>query len=145
STSSSPRAPRAAATPARSALGCCGPRGVGRGLGRPGSPRGAQAPRARARARTVLAERARSRRLGAGGIGRGRQIAAALAMGAQGVWTGSIWLSVEEAEASPPQLESYFNATSKDTVRSRSWTGKPARMLRNDWTEAWEQPGAPKY
>jgi NAD(P)H-dependent flavin oxidoreductase YrpB (nitropropane dioxygenase family) len=83
--------------------------------------------------------------LAAGGIGHGRQIAAALAMGAQGVWTGSIWLSVEEAEASPSQLESYFQATSKDTVRSRSWTGKPARMLRNDWTEAWEQPGAPKY
>jgi NAD(P)H-dependent flavin oxidoreductase YrpB (nitropropane dioxygenase family) len=83
--------------------------------------------------------------LAAGGIGRGRQIAAALAMGAQGVWTGSIWLSVEEAEASPQQLESYFQASSKDTVRSRSWTGKPARMLRNDWTEAWEQPGAPKY
>jgi NAD(P)H-dependent flavin oxidoreductase YrpB (nitropropane dioxygenase family) len=83
--------------------------------------------------------------LAAGGIGRGRQIAAALAMGAQGVWTGSIWLSVEEAEASPQQLESYFQATSKDTVRSRSWTGKPARMLRNDWTEAWEKEGAPKY
>ena len=83
--------------------------------------------------------------LAAGGIGRGHQIAAALAMGAQGVWTGSIWLSVEEAEASPSQLESYFRARSSDTVRSRSWTGKPARMLRNDWTEAWEQPGAPKY
>ena len=83
--------------------------------------------------------------LAAGGIGRGRQIAAALAMGAQGVWTGSIWLSVDEAEASPSQLDAYFQATSKDTVRSRSWTGKPARMLRNDWTEAWEQPDAPKY
>ena len=83
--------------------------------------------------------------LAAGGIGRGRQIAAALAMGAQGVWTGSIWLSVEEAEASPAQLDSYFHATSSDTVRSRSWTGKPARMLRNDWTEAWEKPDAPKY
>jgi NAD(P)H-dependent flavin oxidoreductase YrpB (nitropropane dioxygenase family) len=82
--------------------------------------------------------------LAAGGIGRGRQIAAALAMGAQGVWTGSIWLTVEEAEASPPQLESYFRARSSDTVRSRSWTGKPARMLRNDWTEAWERPDAPK-
>jgi NAD(P)H-dependent flavin oxidoreductase YrpB (nitropropane dioxygenase family) len=81
--------------------------------------------------------------LAAGGIGRGRQIAAALAMGAQGVWTGSIWLAVEEAEAAPPQLESYFQARSQDTVRSRSWTGKPARMLRNDWTEAWEKPGAP--
>jgi NAD(P)H-dependent flavin oxidoreductase YrpB (nitropropane dioxygenase family) len=82
--------------------------------------------------------------LAAGGVGRGRQIAAALAMGAQGVWTGSIWLTVEEAEASPEQLESYLRATSRDTVRSRSWTGKPCRMLRNDWTAAWEAAGAPE-
>jgi NAD(P)H-dependent flavin oxidoreductase YrpB (nitropropane dioxygenase family) len=81
--------------------------------------------------------------LAAGGIGTGRQVAAALAMGAQGVWTGSIWLTVEEAEAPPPQRDSYLAATSSDTVRSRSWTGKPCRMLRNDWTEAWEAPGAP--
>ena len=78
--------------------------------------------------------------LAAGGIGTGRQIAAALAMGAQGVWTGSLWLTVEEAEAEPAQIESYLRATSEDTVRSRSWTGKPCRMLKNDWTEAWAQP-----
>jgi NAD(P)H-dependent flavin oxidoreductase YrpB (nitropropane dioxygenase family) len=83
--------------------------------------------------------------LAAGGIGTGRQIAAALAMGAQGVWTGSIWLAVEEAEASPSQLESYFKAGCTDTVRSRSWTGKPCRMLKNDWTEAWESKTAPPY
>jgi NAD(P)H-dependent flavin oxidoreductase YrpB (nitropropane dioxygenase family) len=83
--------------------------------------------------------------LAAGGIGRGRQIAAALGMGAQGVWTGSIWLTVEEAEASPEQMDSYLNATSRDTVRSRSWTGKPARMLKNDWTVAWESPESPGY
>jgi NAD(P)H-dependent flavin oxidoreductase YrpB (nitropropane dioxygenase family) len=82
--------------------------------------------------------------LAAGGIADGRQVAAAMAMGAQGVWTGSIWLTVEEAEAAPAQKESYLKATSHDTVRSRSWTGKPARMLRNDWTEAWEKEGAPK-
>jgi NAD(P)H-dependent flavin oxidoreductase YrpB (nitropropane dioxygenase family) len=82
--------------------------------------------------------------LAAGGIGNGRQMAAALALGAEGVWTGSIWLTVEEAEASPEQKQSYLKATSHDTVRSRSWTGKPARMLRNDWTEAWERPDAPK-
>jgi NAD(P)H-dependent flavin oxidoreductase YrpB (nitropropane dioxygenase family) len=70
-------------------------------------------------------------------------MAAALAMGAQGVWTGSIWLTVEEAEASPEQLESYTTATSSDTVRSRSWTGKPCRMLRNDWTDAWASEDAP--
>ena len=82
--------------------------------------------------------------LAAGGIGNGRQVAAALAMGAQGVWTGSLWLTVEEADAQPAQLESYLHATSEDTVRSRSVTGKPCRMLRNDWTEAWEKPDAPK-
>jgi NAD(P)H-dependent flavin oxidoreductase YrpB (nitropropane dioxygenase family) len=82
--------------------------------------------------------------LAAGGIGTGRQIAAALAMGAQGVWTGSIWLTVQEAEAPPAQREALLAATSRDTVRSRSFTGKPCRMLRNDWTEAWEAPDAPK-
>ena len=82
--------------------------------------------------------------LAAGGIGDGRQMAAALAMGAQGVWTGSLWLTVEEAEAPPAQKESLLKATSQDTVRSRSWTGKPCRMLRNDWTEAWEKPENPK-
>jgi NAD(P)H-dependent flavin oxidoreductase YrpB (nitropropane dioxygenase family) len=82
--------------------------------------------------------------LAAGGIGTGKQIAAALAMGAQGVWTGSLWLTVQEADAPPAQTESYLAATSRDTVRSRSFTGKPCRMLRNDWTEAWEAPDAPK-
>lgn len=82
--------------------------------------------------------------LAAGGIGTGRQMAAALAMGAQGVWTGSLWLTVEEADVPPAQMDSYLAATSRDTVRSRSWTGKPCRMLRNEWTEAWEAEGNPK-
>ena len=81
--------------------------------------------------------------LAAGGIGTGRQIAAALALGAQGVWTGSLWLTVQEADAPPAQVEAYLKATSKDTVRSRSFTGKPCRMLKNDWTEAWEGPDSP--
>ncbi len=82
--------------------------------------------------------------LAAGGIGNGRQMAAAMAMGAQGVWTGSIWLTVEEADITPKQMESYLTAGSRDTVRSRSFTGKPARMLRNDWTEAWESDDTPE-
>jgi NAD(P)H-dependent flavin oxidoreductase YrpB (nitropropane dioxygenase family) len=82
--------------------------------------------------------------LAAGGIGTGRQMAAALALGAQGVWTGSIWLTVEEADVPPAQMQAFFDASSRDTVRSRSWTGKPCRMLRNDWTEAWENPDNPK-
>ena len=82
--------------------------------------------------------------LAAGGVGCGRQIAAALAMGAQGVWSGTLWLTVEEADIGPGQMKSYLDATSRDTVRSKSFTGKPCRMLKNDWTEAWEQPDNPK-
>jgi NAD(P)H-dependent flavin oxidoreductase YrpB (nitropropane dioxygenase family) len=81
--------------------------------------------------------------LAAGGIASGRQMLAAMAMGVQGVWTGSLWLAVEEAHAQPAQKQSYFDATSEDTVRSRSWTGKPCRMLKNDWTEAWASNDTP--
>ena len=81
--------------------------------------------------------------LAAGGVGNGRQCVAAMAMGAAGVWTGSLWLTVEEADAEPAQKETYLKATEEDTVRSRSWTGKPCRMLRNEWTKAWETEGNP--
>jgi NAD(P)H-dependent flavin oxidoreductase YrpB (nitropropane dioxygenase family) len=81
--------------------------------------------------------------LAAGGIGSGEQIAAALALGAQGVWAGSLWLTVEEADLPPAQKQQLLDAGSRDTVRSRSFTGKPCRMLRSEWTEAWEQPDAP--
>jgi NAD(P)H-dependent flavin oxidoreductase YrpB (nitropropane dioxygenase family) len=82
--------------------------------------------------------------LAAGGIGSGQQIAAALALGCQGAWSGSQWLMVEEAENTPVQQAAYIKAGSRDTVRSRSFTGKPCRMLRNDWTDAWETPGNPE-
>jgi NAD(P)H-dependent flavin oxidoreductase YrpB (nitropropane dioxygenase family) len=82
--------------------------------------------------------------LAAGGIGSGEQIAAALALGCQGAWTGSQWLMVEEAENTPVQQAAYVKASSRDTVRSRSFTGKPCRMLRNDWTDAWQTPGNPE-
>jgi NAD(P)H-dependent flavin oxidoreductase YrpB (nitropropane dioxygenase family) len=81
--------------------------------------------------------------LAAGGIGSGEQMLAAMSMGCQGVWTGSLWLAVEEAHAEPAQKQSYFNASSEDTVRSRSWTGKTCRMLKNDWTEAWDRADTP--
>jgi NAD(P)H-dependent flavin oxidoreductase YrpB (nitropropane dioxygenase family) len=68
--------------------------------------------------------------LAAGGIATGRQMAAALALGAAGVWCGSVWLTTEEAETSPAVKEKMLAATSCDTVRSRSRTGKPARQLR---------------
>jgi NAD(P)H-dependent flavin oxidoreductase YrpB (nitropropane dioxygenase family) len=83
--------------------------------------------------------------LAAGGIGSGRQIAAALALGATGVWMGSAWLTTAEYVAgAPPALrDALLAATSSDTVRSRVYSGKPARLLRNRWTEAWSAPGAP--
>ena len=81
--------------------------------------------------------------LAAGGIGSGRQIAAAMALGAEGVWCGSVWLTTEEAETQPAVKEKFLAATSRDTVRSRSLTGKPARMLRSSWTDEWESEDAP--
>lgn len=78
--------------------------------------------------------------LGAGGIGRGRQMAAAMALGAQGVWCGSVWLTTEEAETHPVVKRKFLAATSSDTVRSRSRTGKPARQLRSAWTDEWDDP-----
>jgi NAD(P)H-dependent flavin oxidoreductase YrpB (nitropropane dioxygenase family) len=64
-------------------------------------------------------------------------------MGAAGVWTGSLWLTVEEAHTQPAQKDSLLKATSEDTVISRSWTGKTCRMLKNEWTEAWARPDTP--
>ncbi len=81
--------------------------------------------------------------LAAGGIGNGRQVTAALALGAQGVWTGSVWLTTEEAETHPVVKEKFLAASSSDTVRSRSLTGKPARQLRSAWTDAWDDPSNP--
>ena len=81
--------------------------------------------------------------LAAGGIARGRQMAAAMALGAQGVWTGSVWLTTEEAETHPVVKEKFLAATSSDTLRSRSITGKPARQLKSAWTAAWDGPDSP--
>ncbi|QIX26815.1 nitronate monooxygenase [Nocardioides sp. JQ2195] len=83
--------------------------------------------------------------LAAGGIGSGRQIAAALALGAQGAWTGSLWLTVEEYDLSAGTgiRDALLAAGSGDTVRTRVYTGKPARLLRTKWTDAWEGEDAP--
>jgi len=84
--------------------------------------------------------------LGAGGIGSGRQVAASLALGAQGVWTGSIWLTTKEyAQLNTNQgmTEAFLRASSSDTVRTRVYTGKPARLLKTRWTQAWAEPDAP--
>jgi NAD(P)H-dependent flavin oxidoreductase YrpB (nitropropane dioxygenase family) len=81
--------------------------------------------------------------LAAGGIAQGSQIAGALAMGAEGVWTGSIWLTVAEADTDPRVVPKLLAASSRDTVRSRALTGKPARQLRTEWTDAWESTDSP--
>ncbi|MER6378648.1 NAD(P)H-dependent flavin oxidoreductase [Streptomyces sp. NPDC001233] len=82
--------------------------------------------------------------LAAGGIGSGRQVAAALTLGAQGVWLGSLWLTTTEADLHAPALtRKLLAAGSGDTVRSRALTGKPARQLRTEWTDAWDDPAGP--
>ena len=81
--------------------------------------------------------------LAAGGIASGRQLAAAMALGAQGAWCGSVWLTTDEAETEPVVKQKFLAASARDTVRSRSITGKPARMLRSAWTEEWSADKAP--
>jgi NAD(P)H-dependent flavin oxidoreductase YrpB (nitropropane dioxygenase family) len=81
--------------------------------------------------------------LAAGGIASGRQMAAALALGAAGVWCGSVWLSSAEDVANQAIKDKFLQATSSDTVRSPTRTGKPARQLRSAWHEEWERPGSP--
>lgn len=81
--------------------------------------------------------------LAAGGIVTGRQMAACMAMGASGAWTGSVWLTTNEAETNPVVKEKMLAAGSRDTVRSRSRTGKYSRQLRSPWTDAWESGEGP--
>lgn len=83
--------------------------------------------------------------LAAGGITRGSQIAASLAIGAEGVWCGTIWLGTRESELDQFEKEALFKARAEDAVRRRARTGKTVRMLKSTLSEAWEQPGAPKY
>lgn len=88
--------------------------------------------------------------LAAGGVGSGRQVAAALALGASGVWMGSYWLTTSEyklgaAAHGPSSIQrALLGASSSDTVRSRIYSGKPARLLKTKWTEAWSKPVAPE-
>ncbi len=81
--------------------------------------------------------------LAAGGIGSGRQMAAAMVLGAQGGWAGSSWLTTRESDCVPALVDKMLAATSKDTVRSKCISGKPARQLRTTYTEAWDGPGSP--
>lgn len=81
--------------------------------------------------------------LAAGGIGNGRQMAAALALGASGVWCGSVWLGTKESDLLPEEKEALFDAKAEDAVQTLSRTGKQCRVLRSKLTDAWEKPEAP--
>ena len=82
--------------------------------------------------------------LAAGGVMTGRHVAAALAMGAQGVWTGSLWLATEEYAIHPILLKKLIAAGSEDTVVTRSESGKTFRQLRSAWSDEWSAPDAPR-
>lgn len=81
--------------------------------------------------------------LAAGGIMTGEQMLGCMVMGAQGAWTGSVWLATPEAETSPVFREKMVAASSRDTVRAKVRTGKPSRQLRSRWHDAWDAPGSP--
>ena len=83
--------------------------------------------------------------LAAGGIGRGRQMAAAMALGVEGIWCGSIWLATTESEVMPEIKERFFEAGSGEAIQTRARTGKPVRMLKSRLTDAWEQPDSPPF
>ena len=93
----------------------------------------------------VAAVDGRASVLAAGGIFHGSQIAASLAMGAQGVWCGTIWLGTRESELDDFERQVVFATPTDGTVRRKARTGKTVRMIRSELSEAWEEPGAPKY
>ena len=82
--------------------------------------------------------------LAAGGIATGEQMAGIMAMGADGAWCASVFLPTTEAETSENIKEKMVNASSSQTVRSKSRTGKHSRQLKSAWTDAWEAKGAPE-
>lgn len=83
--------------------------------------------------------------LAAGGVATGRHVAAALAMGAQGVWCGTVWLTTTEhaGHMQPALVDKLLAATSADTVITRSESGKTFRQIRSAWSDEWAADGAP--
>jgi len=82
--------------------------------------------------------------LAAGGVGHGRQIAAAFGLGAQGVWLGTAWLATREYGTPPVLLRKILAARSEDTVITLAHSGKPCRVVRSSWSDEWDAEGAPK-
>jgi NAD(P)H-dependent flavin oxidoreductase YrpB (nitropropane dioxygenase family) len=81
--------------------------------------------------------------LGAGGIGDGRGLVAALALGAAGVWCGTAFLLTPEATMTDVQRDKIMKASERDAIISKAWTGKTMRQIANPITEAWEDPPVP--
>ena len=82
--------------------------------------------------------------LAAGGIATGEQVLGTIAMGAQGAWLGTLWMAARENHTPPALLKRLVASASEDTVITRAHSGKPCRVVRSDWIDAWEQPGAPE-
>lgn len=82
--------------------------------------------------------------LAAGGIATGEQVLGTIAMGAQGAWLGTLWMAALENHTPPALLRRLVESTSEDTLITRAHSGKPCRVVRSDWVDAWEQPGAPR-
>jgi NAD(P)H-dependent flavin oxidoreductase YrpB (nitropropane dioxygenase family) len=82
--------------------------------------------------------------IAAGGVTTGQHLAAALCLGASGVWTGTLWLASRESDNDMIIKEKLIAATSDDTVYSKSVSGFPMRVLRCPWTEEWARPEAPR-
>ena len=81
--------------------------------------------------------------LAAGGIATGAQILGSIAMGAQGAWLGTLWLAARENHTPPALMQRLIAASSEDTVITRAHSGKPCRVVRSDWIDAWDAPDAP--
>jgi enoyl-[acyl-carrier protein] reductase II len=78
--------------------------------------------------------------MAAGGIGDGRGIAAVLAMGAVGAWLGTRFVASEEAHGHEKYKSRITEIDDEGTTRTRCFSGKPCRMIRNQTTAAWEDP-----
>ena len=91
-----------------------------------------------------MAEGSNTLVLAGGGISNGRQLAAALAMGADGIWTGTIWLATHESETPMFLKQRLIESQAEDAIQSRAMSGKPIRQLRSKWSDAWKHAGAPE-
>lgn len=81
--------------------------------------------------------------LAAGGIGTGEQVLGSIAMGAQGAWLGTLWMAARENHTPPALLQRLVDSSSEDTLITRAHSGKPYRVVRSEWIDAWQQPDAP--